>query len=97
MVRIAAVAMMVLMLGMLALSVVDSGIAYAQADTPTPTITPTATPDWTLQLELSSGQPARVVYEVTTGDYVVGILAFVQAVLLALILYTLQRNRLQDG
>lgn len=87
------VALMVLILVLVGMVAICPQSATAQ--TPPPTHTPT--PDWTIPITLSSGQPARVVLEVSAGDYVLGFLAFVQTVLMALILYTLTRNRLNEG
>lgn len=88
----AAVALMIIVLVLAGFAICPQ---TANAQDPPPTHTPT--PDYTAPLTLSSGQPARVVYEVSAGDYVLGFLAFVQTVLLALILYTMTRNRLNEG
>lgn len=61
-------------------------------DTPTPTPTYTPTPDYTLPLTLSSGQPARVVYDVTAGEFLIGVLLFVQNVFLVMLLAVTMRK-----
>ena len=79
---------------------ITATLAGAQTDPPPPTHTPTPTytptPDYTTPLVLQSGQPGRIVFEITAGDYLIGGLLFTSVLLQALILYTLQRNRLTE-
>lgn len=89
-------ALMVVTVALLALTATLAGAQDPPPPTHTPTPTYTPTPDYTAAITLTSGQPGRVVYEISAGDYLLGVLAFVQTVILALILYTLQRNRLTD-
>ena len=84
-----------LFLIVLVLGIMCAAPPAAAQDDPPPTHTPT--PDWTQPLTLSSGQPARIVYEVNAGDFVTGFLLFVIAVEQAFLLYALTRNRLQEG
>lgn len=68
-------------------------ITPTPTDTPTPTSTPTATPGYDYAVVLPGGGEGRIAMEVTAGEIMNGVLAFMIVALLIGVLYALLRKQ----